>query len=94
MPGEGHPLKHKHMYSVKYHPEQADQGASPPVGLGPGGPGLWPSVTRERVKVTLEHVLVQPDGKDRCLVSVQELSRAFALAVPSPEALGPSTGPC
>ena len=33
MPGEGNPLEHKHMYSVKCHPEQAGQGVSPPVGL-------------------------------------------------------------
>ena len=35
----------------------------------------------------LEHVLAQPDGKDRCLVTVRDLSQAFALAVPSPAAL-------
>ena len=34
-----------------------------------------------------EHVLAQEDGKERCLNAVLELSRAFALAVPHPEAL-------
>jgi type I restriction enzyme R subunit len=34
-----------------------------------------------------EHVLAQPDGKERFLRSVQELSQAFALAVPREEAL-------
>ena len=34
-----------------------------------------------------EHVLTQEDGKERCLNAVLELSRAFALAVPHPEAL-------
>ena len=34
-----------------------------------------------------EHVLAQEDGKERCLNAVLELSRAFALAVPNPEAL-------
>ena len=32
-----------------------------------------------------EHVLVQEDGKERCLAAVRELSQAFALAVPHPE---------
>ena len=32
-----------------------------------------------------EHVLAQQDGKERCLSVVQELSQAFALAVPHPE---------
>ena len=32
-----------------------------------------------------EHILVQEDGKDRCLIAVRELSQAFALAVPHPE---------
>ncbi|HOI73548.1 MAG TPA: type I restriction endonuclease subunit R [Syntrophales bacterium] len=35
-----------------------------------------------------EHILKQENGKDRCLRSVRELSQAFALAVPHPEALG------
>ena len=34
-----------------------------------------------------EHVLAQEDGKARCLSAVRALSRAFALAVPHPEAL-------
>ena len=34
-----------------------------------------------------EHVLAQENGKERCLKAVQELSQAFALAVPHPEAL-------
>jgi type I restriction enzyme, R subunit len=34
-----------------------------------------------------EHVLVQEDGKNRLLRAVQELSQAFALAVPDEEAL-------
>ncbi|MCC7106979.1 MAG: DUF3387 domain-containing protein, partial [Chloroflexi bacterium] len=34
-----------------------------------------------------EHILAQQDGKDRLLRTVAELSRAFALAVPSEEAL-------
>jgi type I restriction enzyme R subunit len=34
-----------------------------------------------------EHILAQVDGKDRLLQAVQELSKAFALAVPHDEAL-------
>jgi type I restriction enzyme R subunit len=34
-----------------------------------------------------EHSLQQENGKDRCLRAVRELSQAFALAVPHPEAL-------
>jgi len=34
-----------------------------------------------------EHILAQEEGKDRLLRAVQELSQAFALAVPNPEAL-------
>jgi type I restriction enzyme R subunit len=34
-----------------------------------------------------EHILQQENGKDRCLHAVRELSQAFALAVPHPEAL-------
>ena len=52
---------------------------------GAGGSGAQRRL--ELLPAALEHVLAQRDGKDRCLVSVQELSRAFALAVPSPEAL-------
>ena len=32
-----------------------------------------------------EHILAQPDGKDRFVAAVRDLSRAFALAVPDPE---------
>jgi len=35
-----------------------------------------------------EHILAQDNGRDRDLVAARELSRAFALAVPHPEALG------
>ena len=56
------------------------------AGDGGGGAG-GPQRRLKLLPAALEHVLAQPDGKDRCLVSVQELSRAFALAVPSPEAL-------
>jgi type I restriction enzyme R subunit len=41
--------------------------------------GLLPSA--------LEHILAQQDGKERLLAVVHELSQAFALAVPHPEAL-------
>ena len=34
-----------------------------------------------------EHILRQENGKDRCIRAVRELSQAFALAVPHPEAL-------
>ncbi|MBZ0152152.1 MAG: type I restriction endonuclease subunit R [Planctomycetes bacterium] len=34
-----------------------------------------------------EHVLAQPDGKDRVLQAVTELSKAFALAVPADDAI-------
>jgi type I restriction enzyme R subunit len=34
-----------------------------------------------------EHILGQENGKDRCVQAVRELSQAFALAVPDPEAL-------
>jgi len=34
-----------------------------------------------------EHVLAQPDGKDRFLQAVRELSQAFALAVPNEKAI-------
>jgi type I restriction enzyme R subunit len=34
-----------------------------------------------------EHILAQENGKDRCVRAVRELSLAFALAVPHPEAL-------
>ena len=32
-----------------------------------------------------EHILALPDGKDRCLRAVRQLSQAFALTVPHPE---------
>ncbi len=51
----------------------------------------WVSGTPgERVSLlpaALEHILAQEDGKDRLLRAVQDLSSAFALAVPHPEAL-------
>jgi type I restriction enzyme R subunit len=51
----------------------------------------WISGTaRERVSLlpaAQEHILAQRDGKDRLLRAVSELSAAFALAVPSDEAL-------
>jgi type I restriction enzyme R subunit len=34
-----------------------------------------------------EHILTQENGKDRLIAATRELSRAFALAVPRPEAL-------
>ncbi len=34
-----------------------------------------------------EHILAQEEGKDRCVQAVRDLSQAFALAVPSDEAL-------
>ncbi|NSW76931.1 MAG: DUF3387 domain-containing protein, partial [Candidatus Atribacteria bacterium] len=51
----------------------------------------WKSGTsEERLKLlpdAQEHVLGLPDGKNRFLVAVNELSKAFALAVPHEEAL-------
>jgi type I restriction enzyme R subunit len=51
----------------------------------------WTSSTpRERVGLlpqALEHILAQEDGKNRWLRAVQELSQAFALAVPHEEAI-------
>lgn len=35
-----------------------------------------------------EHILIQEDGKNRCLKAVRDLSQAFTLAVPHEEALG------
>ena len=46
-----------------------------------------PSQRLHLLPVALEHVLAQQDGKTRCLTVVQELSQAFALAVPHPEAI-------
>ncbi len=54
--------------------------------------GQWSDSTpAERVGLlpaAQEHILAQENGKDRCLQAVQELTRAFALAVPHEEALG------
>lgn len=51
----------------------------------------WTSGTpKERLSLlpaAQEHILAQEDGKDRCIRAVRELSLAFALAVPDPEAL-------
>ena len=44
----------------------------------------------ERLSVipqAMEHVLAQDDGRERYLKAVSELSKAFALAVPHPEAI-------
>lgn len=35
-----------------------------------------------------EHILIQEDGKNRCLKAVRDLTQAFTLAVPHEEALG------
>ncbi|MER3545183.1 MAG: type I restriction endonuclease subunit R [Chloroflexota bacterium] len=46
--------------------------------------------SQERLRLlpaAAEHILAQVDGKDRLLAAVQELSKAFALAVPHEEAL-------
>ena len=56
-------------------------------GAGDGDGNGDPRRRLELLPAALEHVLAQPNGKDRCLASVQELSQAFALAVPSPESL-------
>jgi type I restriction enzyme R subunit len=45
---------------------------------------------REKLSIlgaATDYILQQKDGKERCLKHVTELSKAFALAVPSPEAL-------
>ena len=52
---------------------------------------LWTTGTQQQ-RLTLlpaaqEHVLVQKDGKDRCLRAVSDLSKAFALSVPHEDAL-------
>src|SRR5919199_5284654 len=49
------------------------------IGTPPERLGLLPAAQ--------EHILQQENGKDRCLRAVRELSQAFALAVPHPEAL-------
>ncbi len=46
--------------------------------------------TEDRLRLlpaALEHILAQENGKDRLIVAVRDLSRAFALAVPHEEAL-------
>ena len=52
--------------------------------------GAWATGTpAERLALlpaAQEHILAQEDGKDRFVVAVRDLSRAFALAVPSDEA--------
>jgi len=52
---------------------------------------LWiigtPSERLSLIPLAQEHILVQKDGKKRLLNAVTELSQAFALAVPSDEAL-------
>ena len=51
----------------------------------------WASGTPQQrlslLPVAQEHILAQKDGKERLLRAVQELSQAFALAVPNEEAL-------
>ncbi len=45
---------------------------------------------QERLQLLLpaqEHILAQPDGKERLIVAVRELSQAFALSVPNEEAV-------
>ena len=46
-----------------------------------------PAERLQLLPAALEHVLAQEDGKARCLKAVRELSQAFALAVPDPEAV-------
>ena len=63
-----------------------------PAGVEPGFDwSRWTSgAPAERLTLlpaALEHVLRQENGKERCLRAVRELSQAFALAVPHPEAL-------
>ena len=52
---------------------------------------LWITGTPEQrlglLPLAQEHILAQEDGKDRYMQGVRELSQAFALAVPSDEAL-------
>ena len=51
----------------------------------------WPEGTStERISLlptAQEHILAQENGKERCLKAVQDLSRAFALAVPHEDAI-------
>ena len=63
-----------------------------PSGVTPGLDWtLWTTSTPGEklglLPVAQEHILAQPDGKDRCVRVVRELSQAFALAVPHEEAL-------
>ena len=44
-----------------------------------------PAERLQLLPAAMEHVLVQEDGKARCLKAVRELTQAFALAVPHPE---------
>ena len=46
-----------------------------------------PAQRLQLLPAALEHVLALADGKERCLKAVRELSQAFALAVPHPEAI-------
>ena len=51
----------------------------------------WPKGSAQErlglLPTALEHVLAQEKGKERCIATVRDLSKAFALAVPHPEAL-------
>lgn len=53
---------------------------------------LWKNGTSEQrlsiLPAAQEHILSQENGKERCLTSVTELSKAFALAVPHEKAIG------
>ena len=46
-----------------------------------------PRSVSELLPAAQEHILAQENGKDRCVMSVRELSQAFALAVPHEEAI-------
>jgi type I restriction enzyme, R subunit len=50
--------------------------------------GGSPDAKMKMLPAAQEHVLQQPDGKDRFVKVVVELSKAFALSVPRQEALG------
>ena len=53
--------------------------------------GVWvkgsPAERLGLLPAAQEHILAQENGKERCLNAVRELSQAFALAVPHPEAI-------
>ena len=53
--------------------------------------GVWvkgsPAERLGLLPAAQEHILAQENGKERCLSAVWELSQAFALAVPHPEAI-------